>query len=398
MGITSSYLGLSAKLYTSAVNAIETSSPNKRAKLYLLFNSIFPLLACVITSPIVREIDDHEEKSSARRRTRGGFVFMFVVTIVTGCYAVLGSLDLSKSKTLLPPVKNLIGIVICLLAPFVIPLWEKIRGFVDEKRSINRVKKVHNSTDIEEGSSRLENGVVMKEEEDRQLSDIDDEIHHELGVKEEIGAKLMLRRVDFWLYFFVYFSGATLGLVFLNNLGQIAESRGCSGTSSLVSLSSSFGFFGRLIPSLFHYFFSRSKYMIPSPASIAALMAPMAGAFMLLLNKTNIALYTSTAVIGVCSGAITSISVATTTELFGTKNFSVNHNLVVANIPIGSFLFGYLAALVYDKEGNNAYDGKCMGMACYRSTFIFWGSFCLFGTFLALILYARTRKFYSQRY
>lgn len=257
MGITSSYLGLSAKLYTSAVNAIETSSPNKRAKLYLLFNSIFPLLACVITSPIVREIDDHVEQSSSRRRTRGGFVFMFVVTIVTGCYAVLGSLDLSKSKTLLPPVKNLIGIVICLLSPFLIPLWEKIRGFVDEKRSINRVKKVHNSTNIEEGSSRLENGVVMKEEEDRQSSNIDDEIHHELDVKEEIGAKLMLQRVDFWLYFFVYFCGATLGLVFLNNLGQIAESRGCSGTSSLVSLSSSFGFFGRLIPSLFDYFFSR---------------------------------------------------------------------------------------------------------------------------------------------
>lgn len=399
VGITSSYLGLSAKLYTSAVNAIETSSPNKRAKLYLLFNSIFPLLACVVTSPVVRELDDHAEKSSSRRRLRVGFVFMFVVTIVTGCYAVLGSLDLSGSKALLPPVKNLIGIVACLLAPLVIPLGEKIRGFVEDKRLMNRVKRVHNSTNIEEVSSRLENGEVTKEEEGHQLRDDDDDgIHPGLGVKEEIGAKLMLQRVDFWLYFFVYFSGATLGLVFLNNLGQIAESRGCSGTSSLVSLSSSFGFFGRLIPSLFDYFFSRGKYMIPSPASIAALMAPMAGAFMLLLNETNVALYTSTALIGVCSGAITSISVTTTTELFGTKNFSVNHNLVVANIPIGSFLFGYLAALVYHKEGRNAYDGKCMGMACYRSTFIFWGFFCLFGTFLALILYARTRKFYSQRH
>lgn len=401
MGITSSYLGLSAKLYTSAVNAIETSSPNKRAKLYLLFNSIIPLLACVVTSPVVREIGDHvqESSSSSRRRTRGGFVFMFVVTIVTGCYAVLGSLDLSKLKTLLPPVKNLIGIVICLLAPLVIPLGEKIRCFVEDKRLINRVKRVHNSTSIEEVSSRLENGVATKEEEDHQLRDDDsDGIYHGLGAKEEIGAMLMLQRVDFWLYFFVYFSGATLGLVFLNNLGQIAESRGCSGTSSLVSLSSSFGFFGRLIPSLFGYFFSRSKHMIPSPASIGALMAPMAGAFMLLLNETNVALYTSTAIIGVCSGAITSISVATTTELFGTKNFSVNHNIVVANIPIGSFLFGYLAALVYRKEGHNAHNGKCMGMACYRTTFILWGSFCLFGTFLALILYARTRKFYSQRH
>lgn len=76
-----------------------------------------------------------------------------------------------------------------------------------------------------------------------------------LVLEKKFGVKLMLRRIDFWLYFFVYFLGATIGLVFLNNLGQIAESRGLSSTSSLVSLSSSFGFFGRLVPSLLDYFY-----------------------------------------------------------------------------------------------------------------------------------------------
>jgi len=133
---------------------------------------------------------------------------------------------------------------------------------------------------------------------------------------------------------------------------------------------------------------------ISRPASMMVLMAPTAGAFFLLLNKTHLALYVSTAIIGVCTGAITSIAVSTTTELFGTKNFSVNHNVVVANIPVGSLLFGYLAATVYHKGVNE--NGKCMGMECYRNTFIIWGSLCFFGTFLACILHARTRKFYSQ--
>lgn len=127
---------------------------------------------------------------------------------------------------------------------------------------------------------------------------------------------------------------------------------------------------------------------------MVALMVPTAGAFFLLLNKTHLTLYISTAIIGVCTGAITSIAVSTTTELFGTKSFSVNHNLVVANIPVGSFVFGYLAAIVYHMQGHG--HGKCMGMECYRNTFIIWGSLCFFGTFLALILHARTRKFYSQ--
>ncbi|KAI5408476.1 hypothetical protein KIW84_054353 [Lathyrus oleraceus] len=129
---------------------------------------------------------------------------------------------------------------------------------------------------------------------------------------------------------------------------------------------------------------------------MAGVMAPTAGAFFLLLNKTDIALYISTAVIGVSTGAITSTAISTTTELFGTNNFSVNHNVVVANIPIGSFLFGYSAALIYRNQGNG--DGKCMGVECFSNTFIIWGSFCCFGTFLALILYFRTRKFYSQNH
>ncbi|OMO82952.1 Nodulin-like protein [Corchorus capsularis] len=140
----------------------------------------------------------------------------------------------------------------------------------------------------------------------------------------------------------------------------------------------------------------KKYYMISRTAFVVALMAPTGGAFFLLVNTNNLWLYMSTAIIGVCTGAMTSISATLTAELFGTKHFGVNHNVVVVNIPIGSCLFGYLAALVYRKQGagGSAADGKCFGVDCYRSTFILWGSLCFFGTFLALMLYARTRKFY----
>ncbi|XP_044485002.1 protein NUCLEAR FUSION DEFECTIVE 4-like [Mangifera indica] len=378
VGITTSYLGLSAKVYTDIVDGLY-SSPTKRAKSYLLLNSILPLLACGIACPLIRVV-----KVEKSKRMRYGFIVMFAITIVTGIYAIIGSFNWVTK--ILSPLKNMIGMVVCLLVPLVIPFGEKIRDVLATKWRINGEPKVHNST-IEENMSAVsvENGV---KEDEGDVTEID--------VMEEIGVNSMVKRVEFWLYFFVYLFGATLGLVFLNNLGQIAESRGFSSTSSLVSLSSSFGFFGRLLPSLCDYFFSRSKYMISSTGSIVASMAPMAGAFMLLLNRTDVALYISTATIGVCTGAITSLSVATTTELFGAKNFSLNHNVLVANIPIGSFLYGYLAAFVYHREGNG--QGTCIGMDCYRNTFIFWGFLCFFGTFLALILYFRTRKFYTQRH
>ncbi|EEF44681.1 protein NUCLEAR FUSION DEFECTIVE 4 [Ricinus communis] len=380
VGLTTSYQGLSAKIYTVLVDALFFSFPAKRAKAYLLLNSILPLVVSAIAAPVVRDINIGYGK-----KMRTGFMIMFFITIATGVYAVITSLGGSG----LPPLGNAIGVMLLLLAPFVIPMAVKIREVLLSKwLLINTEAKVYNFTAEENVDvERMENSVKEGEDDRKESS--------EEGVKDEIGVKMMLKRVNFWLYFTVYLCGATLGLVYLNNLGQIAESRGYSGTSSLVSLSSSFGFFGRLMPSLVDYFFSRSRHLISRPASIAALMAPMTGAFFLLLNKSNISLYISTAIIGVCTGAITSISVSTTTELFGTKNFSINHNVVVANIPIGSFIFGSLAAVIYHREGDG--EGKCIGLRCYTNTFIIWGSLCFLGAFLALILHVRIRKFCSEK-
>uniref|UniRef100_A0A2P2JUX5 Uncharacterized protein MANES_18G124400 n=1 Tax=Rhizophora mucronata TaxID=61149 RepID=A0A2P2JUX5_RHIMU len=382
VGLTSSYQGLSAKIYTLIVNISLLSFPAEKAGAYLLLNSILPLLVCLLASLFVRDVNVGD-----RNGINGGFIAMFCITIATGIYAIIGSLQ-SLSKGL-SASGNAIGMLALLLAPLAIPLIEEVSA---KKEWTKRKTKVCHSTAEEDiGIEGMENG-IKDEDVDGQSREGHD---HRACVREEIGVRLMLKRVEFWLYFFVYFFGASLGLVYLNNLGQIAESRGCPGTSSLVSLSSSFGFFGRLVPSVMDYFLLRRGYVISRPAFIAALMAPMAGAFLLLLSSTNVSLYISTAVIGVCTGAITSVAVITTSELFGTKKFCVNHNVLVSNIPMGSFLFGYLAALIYRKGGHG--DGKCMGLQCYRNTFILWGSLCFFGTFLALVLHARVRTFYSSK-
>lgn len=67
-----------------------------------------------------------------------------------------------------------------------------------------------------------------------------------LGEEHDIG--MLLRRLDFWLYFLAYFCGGTIGLVYSNSLGQIAQSLAHGPeTSTLITLYSSFSFFGRLL-------------------------------------------------------------------------------------------------------------------------------------------------------
>ena len=65
---------------------------------------------------------------------------------------------------------------------------------------------------------------------------------------EEHSVRRMVRRIDFWLYYAAYFCGATVGLVYSNNLGQIAQSLGRQKqTTLLVTVYSSCSFFGRLL-------------------------------------------------------------------------------------------------------------------------------------------------------
>ncbi|XP_071688042.1 protein NUCLEAR FUSION DEFECTIVE 4 [Rutidosis leptorrhynchoides] len=375
VGLSTSYQGLSAKIYSDVVDVFfESSSSIERARSYLLLNSTLPPVVCLITSPLIRVVTTPRSRSLSN-----GFIFIFSITIFTGTFAVITSLGLRKG--LITPLVILCGLCVFLLILLVVPLMENLRERMENKCMIrNYGKKVCDVSSMVEENKGVVNEDGVKDEGEFMSND-----------DEEMGAKVMVKRLNFWLYFFVYMFGATVGMVYLNNLGQIVESRGSSKTSSLVSLASSFGFFGRIFPCLLDYHISRTKCKVSRPGLIALMMVPMTSAFFLLINDNNICLHISTATIGICTGAITSISVSTTAELFGTNNFGVNHNILVTNIPMGSFIFGNMAALLYRNQGLENENGKCMGIKCYETSFITWGCLCLLGTFLAIILHLRTK-------
>ncbi|KAH0457287.1 hypothetical protein IEQ34_012602 [Dendrobium chrysotoxum] len=367
VGISTSYVGLSAKLYTALVDSIFHPEHDQKAKAYLLLNAVCPVLVASVVSPMLRVADSRKDT-----RSNGAFVLMFVIAIATGTCSVLGSIRSASSG--IWSREHMISLGVLLIAPVMVPVFAKFREGIENKKE----NRVYDFTIDEVGGEDRVVVAVRKNE-----GDDDGE------VKEQIGCRLMLRKINFWLYFFSYMFSATLGMVFLNNLGQITESRGLSHTSSLVSLSSSFGFFGRLLPSIIDFYVGKRGLKISRPGLMATTMAPIAGAFFLLLNSSSLILYASTAIIGACSGAITSVAVSATTELFGTKHFAMNHNIIVTNIPIGSFLFGYMAAILYQKEGGS---NSCFGADCYNKTFIIWGSVCSLGTSLCVILYVRNRR------
>lgn len=258
VGLSTSYQGLTAKIFTDIVNVVvrNSSSSTERAKIYLLLNATVPLLVSIVAAPVVRHVQIGKSK-----KLESGFMLMFFITIATGIYAVISSLD--SVVGFLPSFAVAIGMGGFLLIPFAVPIVEKFKETRQQKCWIRKVAPSsarvcsvntddHHQFDFDNNNNNNTVVVDVVSSSSESVKEI-----FEVRVREEIGAIRMLRRIEFWLYFFVYLFGVTLGLVYMNNLGQIVESRGSSRTTALVSLSSSFVFFGRIIPSLLDYYFSK---------------------------------------------------------------------------------------------------------------------------------------------
>lgn len=151
-------------------------------------------------------------------------------------------------------------------------------------------------------------------------------------------------------------------------------------------------------------YFCRKMYLART-GWLAAAVVPTPIALLLLTALGNAAaLHAATALIGLSSGFIVSTAVSITLELFGPNSAGVNHNILITNIPIGSLLYGHLAALVYDEhadksaiqESLSSAASMCMGRQCYRETFMWWACISLLGLISSFLLFWRTKPSYDH--
>nr|KYP46129.1 hypothetical protein KK1_032296 [Cajanus cajan] len=356
LSLTVSFNGVSAALYTLAANSIDPSSDT----LYLLLNALVPLLTSLVALvPILLQppLNSLSRSPEAARRNSVIFLILNFLAIFTGTYLLLFASSNSDEAT-----SRLYfgGAIFLLVSPLCIPGTIYARDWFHQA--------IHYSFRNGDGHSLL---VVVK-------------------------------RLDFWLYYVAYFCGGTIGLVYSNNLGQIAQSLGQSSSiSTLVTLYSAFSFFGRLLSAVPDYI--RNKFYFARTGWLAIALVPTPVAFIVLAaSDSAAALNTGTALIGLSSGFIFAAAVAVTSELFGPNSVSVNHNILITNIPIGSLLYGFLAALVYDMHAQSTSGDMmadslvCMGRKCYFWTFVWWGGVSVVGLASSVLLFLRTKYAYDH--
>ncbi|XP_059449804.1 protein NUCLEAR FUSION DEFECTIVE 4-like isoform X2 [Corylus avellana] len=395
-GILKGYVGLSTAIFTDLCVALFSDD----ASSFLVMLAVVPLGVCVIAAFFLHESPPAATHAEEQEETRFFWVFN-AVAVVVALYLLAYDFIPSPSTTF---SRVFAAILLVLLAsPLGIPIYSffanRVRTSPDiegQEREPLLVEEVKTT----ESHDKVEDDVAVEKVEDVAAME---------GKEGEVGKKVpligeehtiveALRTVDFWVLFISFLCGVGTGLAVMNNMGQIGLALGYADVSIFVSLTSIWGFFGRIISGTVSEYFIK-KAGTPRPLWNAASQIVMAVGYVLMALAVPGSLYIGSIVVGICYGVRLAITVPTASELFGLKYYGLIYNILILNLPLGSFLFsGLLAGLLYDMEATPTAGGgnTCVGAHCYRLVFVIMAVACIIGFGLDILLSIRSKAVYAK--
>ncbi|KAL8540095.1 hypothetical protein ACS0TY_001617 [Phlomoides rotata] len=383
-GILKGYVGLSTAIFTDVCSALFADDPAK----FLMMLTVVPFVVCLGAIFFLREIPPSSTATEESDETRF-FGVINVLAVIIALYLLAFDVTGSHGRLF---SQIFAGILLVLLAsPLSIPIYLVVKNFI---------RSGAESVDVEDAVTEplLAGPEAEKKVETASLVEGLEKRRPVLG--EEHTIIEALRTVDFWILFGSFLCGVGTGLAVMNNLGQMGLALGYADVSLFVSLTSIWGFFGRILSgSVSEYFIKRGG--TPRPIWNAASQILMAVGYILLAMAMPGSLYVGSIVVGICYGVRLAVTVPTASELFGLKYYGLIYNILILNLPLGSFLFsGLLAGFLYDAQATPTAGGgnTCIGAHCYRMVFVVMAIACLIGFGLDVLLSIRTKSVYAKIY
>ncbi|PHU23835.1 hypothetical protein BC332_08942 [Capsicum chinense] len=200
----------------------------------------------------------------------------------------------------------------------------------------------------------------------------------------------------FWFLFVTTACGMGTGLATVNNISQIGGSLGYKTleTNTLVSLWSIWNFVGRFGAGYISDYFLRSLGW-SRPLFIVVTLACMTVGHAVIASGLPGALYAGSVIVGVCYGSQWSLMPTIASEIFGAGHLGTIFNTITIAGPVGSYILSvWVVGYLYDKEASE--ENMCSGTHCFMLSFFIMAASTLFGAFVALALFFRTRNFYNN--
>ncbi|OAY52313.1 protein NUCLEAR FUSION DEFECTIVE 4 [Manihot esculenta] len=399
-GILKGYVGLSTAIFTDLCSALFSDNPAS----FLLMLAIIPFFICLTAILFLREIPPAATAEEEKEEFKYFSVFN-VVAIVVAVYLLVYDFISNPSRSF--SLVFSIILLFLLASPLAVPVYSFVKSW-NLKRLKNKPADVEEHIDEPLLSEEIEEDIDIQQKpsEEAALAVVAaqppaDEVA-EMRKKPVIGEDHTIfeamTKLDFWILFVSFLCGVGTGLAVMNNMGQIGLALGYADVSIFVSLTSIWGFFGRIGSGSISEFFIK-KAGTPRPLWNAASQILMAVGYILMASAMPGSLYIGSIVVGICYGVRLAVTVPTASELFGLKYYGLIYNILILNLPLGSFLFsGLLAGFLYDAEATPTAGGgnTCTGAHCYRLVFIIMAIACFIGFGLDVLLAIRTKKLYSK--
>lgn len=234
-GILKGFVGLSTAIFTDLCSALFADDPAS----FLFMLAFIPFSIFLFGMFFLREIppaatNDQEESTY--------FAVFNAVAVVVAVYLL--AFGFVPNPSALVSRAFAVVLLLLLVAPMGIPVHSYLKARrQDERFKPNLEERVDEPLirGKEKGSeSEVERGNVLAEEAAA-------EGMSGPAVGEEHTIWEALKTVDFWILFVSFLCGVGTGLAVMNNMGQIGLALGYSDVSLFVSLTSIWGFFGRIV-------------------------------------------------------------------------------------------------------------------------------------------------------
>lgn len=233
-GILKGYVGLSTAIFTDLCTALFSSSPSS----FLLMLSIVPAVVCVAAMVFLREEPGAATEEDDQQETLFFSIFNGVAVVIAVYLLVF---DLSGHHGHLLSTAFAAVLFVLLAAPLGVPfyLWTKqiiptpLRGDVEEEAATVNTPLLRGETAAAGGEEAANNWKPAA-------------AARRPVIGEEHTIMEAAQSPDFWLLFVSFLCGVGTGLAVMNNMGQIGLAMGYADVSIFVSMTSIWGFFGRI--------------------------------------------------------------------------------------------------------------------------------------------------------
>lgn len=243
-GILKGYVGLSTAIFTNLCSALFADDPAS----FLLMLALIPFAVCLTGVFFLREVPVAKTTTAAEDSEEVRYFGVCNAVAVVLAVYLLAYGFVPNPSTLVSRV--FVAVMLVLLAsPLGIPVYSYFKG----RRSApaGDIEGSRLGEPLLRGGGEKESEVMATAAAAEVAAAVGEEavvvVRRQPATGEEHTILEVLKSLDFWILFVSFLCGVGTGLAVMNNMGQIGLALGYTDVSIFVSLTSIWGFFGRII-------------------------------------------------------------------------------------------------------------------------------------------------------